>query len=114
SVRNGLSRTSDTALRVLLERGPMDPRDLFNTVNQREARPFMGDTTFFVYLRILAGSAHPAIAFTSNVVATPLAQQLVAGQADWIALNGIDHWRGGVHLHAKHLWRWDERRRRIE
>ena len=29
--------------------------------------------------------------------------------ADQIALNGIDRWIGGVHLHGHHVpWRWDD------
>jgi hypothetical protein len=30
------------------------------------------------------------------------------GDADFVALNGIDSWLGGVHLTANSLWRWDE------
>ena len=33
----------------------------------------------------------------------------LAGQADQIALNGIDRWIGGVHLQGHHVpWRWDD------
>jgi hypothetical protein len=35
--------------------------------------------------------------------------RVLAGQADQIALNGIDRWIGGVHLHGHHVpWRWDD------
>lgn len=31
------------------------------------------------------------------------------GEADQVALNGIDRWIGGVHLHGEVArWRWDE------
>jgi hypothetical protein len=34
---------------------------------------------------------------------------VLAGQADQIALNGIDRWIGGVHLQGHHVpWRWDD------
>ena len=35
------------------------------------------------------------------------------GDADFIALNGIDTWLGGVHLTNTNLWRWDEENGRL-
>jgi hypothetical protein len=36
-------------------------------------------------------------------------RRVLAGQADQIALNGIDRWIGGVHLQGHHVpWRWDD------
>jgi hypothetical protein len=33
----------------------------------------------------------------------------LAGEADQIALNGIDRWIGGVHLHGHEApWRWED------
>jgi len=29
------------------------------------------------------------------------------GEADFVELNGIDLWLGGVHLSPNNLWRWD-------
>jgi hypothetical protein len=40
--------------------------------------------------------------------------RVLAGEADQIALNGIDRWIGGVHLHGHHVaWRWDDGTRTI-
>jgi hypothetical protein len=34
---------------------------------------------------------------------------VLRGEADHVALNGIDRWVGGVHLHGRAArWRWDE------
>jgi hypothetical protein len=40
---------------------------------------------------------------------TSAGQDVVEGRADAVALNGIDQWRGGVHLSAERRspWRWD-------
>jgi hypothetical protein len=40
---------------------------------------------------------------------TPAGRRVLRGEADHVALNGIDRWVGGVHLrgHAAR-WRWDE------
>jgi len=39
---------------------------------------------------------------------TDTGRAVLDGRADWIRLNGIDRWLGGVHLHgADAQWRWD-------
>ena len=46
---------------------------------------------------------------TTGVRLTGTGAQVLAGQADHIALNGIDRWIGGVHLQGHHVpWRWDD------
>jgi hypothetical protein len=53
---------------------------------------------------------------------TETGAQVLAGEADRIALNGIDRWLGGVHLVREPaaegranaaVWRWDEGGRKI-
>jgi hypothetical protein len=40
---------------------------------------------------------------------TDTGARVLAGEADQIALNGIDRWIGGVHLQGHQLpWRWDD------
>ena len=35
--------------------------------------------------------------------------RVLAGEADHVALNGVDRWIGGVHLRGRHVpWRWDD------
>jgi len=35
----------------------------------------------------------------------------LSGAGDWIALNGINEWRGGAHLLTDRNWRWDAAQR---
>jgi len=46
------------------------------------------------------------------VEATEAGERVRAGRQDAIALNGIDEWRGGVHLTGERWspWRWDAAR----
>lgn len=45
---------------------------------------------------------------------TERGEAVLAGEADFIATNGIDLWLGGVHLCDKEgLWRWDEQNRQL-
>jgi hypothetical protein len=40
---------------------------------------------------------------------TDTGRAVLANKADWLELNGIDRWLGGVHLsEGAHIWRWDE------
>jgi hypothetical protein len=40
---------------------------------------------------------------------TPAGRRVLRGEADHVALNGIDRWIGGVHLVGEEArWRWDE------
>ena len=38
---------------------------------------------------------------------------MLRGDADFVELNGLDLWLGGVHLSPNNLWRWDESAERI-
>jgi hypothetical protein len=49
------------------------------------------------------------VARATGLRLTAAGARVLAGQADQIALNGIDRWIGGVHLHGRQApWRWDD------
>jgi len=78
----------------------------------------MGDATCFSRMDRMADGPHPLLRLhppgrpverTTGVRLTGTGARMLAGQADQIALNGIDRWIGGVHLHGHHVpWRWDD------
>jgi hypothetical protein len=118
STSNGLSQTAQLALDVLAE-DPMAGGALFAAAQSREARPFLGDTIFFEILRTLASARVPLVSLSSSaqevdlqsclVAITDAGRAVAAGRSDHVALNGIDLWRGGVHLAGADSspWRWD-------
>jgi hypothetical protein len=118
STANGLSRTEELALQSLLD-GPMAAGVLFGATQEHEVRPFLGDTTFFDNLRRLAAARVPLVAIdgegdrrdprSHTVAITSAGREVLAGRADHIRLNGVDIWRGGVHLSGsdRSPWRWD-------
>jgi hypothetical protein len=118
SASNGLSQTVQLALDVLAE-DPMAGGALFAAAQSREARPFLGDTIFFEILRTLASARVPLVSLSSSaqevdlqsclVAITDAGRAVAAGRSDHVALNGIDLWRGGVHLAGADSspWRWD-------
>jgi uncharacterized protein DUF1835 len=118
STTNGLSRSAQTILRAL-DSGPLDAGVLFPKTQTEELRPFMGDLGHFDLVRALASARVPLATIepkSSNadlrghvVAITDAGRRVLAGRADAVALNGIDEWRGGVHLEGvdRSPWRWD-------
>jgi uncharacterized protein DUF1835 len=120
SAANGLSRTEELALGALCD-GRLEGGALFAATQTRELRPFLGDTIFFGIVRRLATARVPLVSISeglekhdlrSHVIAiTDAGREVLAGRSDHIALNGLDLWRGGVHLAGRDAspWRWNAR-----
>ncbi len=123
AVDSGLPRTERQILDGLM-RGITTPMDLFLDVQRQEERVFMGDGSFWVRLESLAHGPRPLIRLTSRpteqrlptgaIELTADGRRVASGEADWIALDGIDRWLGGVHLVGDRAeWRWDRGRGRL-
>jgi hypothetical protein len=84
-----------------------------------EDRVFMGDLTFFGILKRLNTGRTPLLEHNgewrgdvppSGVFSlTAAGRRVLAGDADYIALNGIDRWMGGVHVRDGQ-YRWSKAR----
>jgi len=117
---NGLSRSASAVLRAL-EAAPLDGGALFRATQADEPRPFMGDLGLFDIVRHLAAARVPLVTIDppapvdlrgATIQLTGAGRDVLAGRRDAVALNGIDEWRGGVHLLGENRspWRWDARR----
>jgi hypothetical protein len=118
STRDGLSLTE----RRLLASAAEPPAGVgagaaFGRVGGREARPFLGDLWFYGTAARLAAAPVPLLAAdppgpvtaATRLRLTDAGRRVLAGEADHVALNGIDRWIGGVHLHgAAARWRFDK------
>lgn len=124
SVYNGLGIVEQTTLE-LVDGGTASPVELFERASDRLHWLGMGDLQYWRCLAKLSQSTHPLLkidgltAFPDykhpspsfgecRVRLTDLGKNVLRGEQDWIAVNGIDEWYGGVHLQG-HLiqWRWD-------
>ena len=116
SVENGLSR-SEARILEILSTGEHSPEQLFSALQHTEERIFMGDLSCWVIVRRLAAGPHPLVTFdvaerpgrlpTGRVRIADDGRRVLAGERDYVALNGIDRWLGGVHLTPAACWRWD-------
>jgi hypothetical protein len=121
STANGLSRSAAAALRAL-ESGPLTGRALFPATQADEPRPFMGDSCLFDIVDRLGAARVPLVAIDrssasqerlgASIQLTDAGREVLAGRRDAVALNGIDEWKGGVHLFGQDRspWRWDAQR----
>ena len=102
--RDGLSLSE----RRLLAGAPGSQVELFGRASRKEARPFMGDLFAFRIIDRLA----PLLDQTEDVYSLNAeGERVLAGEADFVRLCGVDRWIGGVHLHGRDMpWRWDEAR----
>jgi hypothetical protein len=121
STRDGLSLTERRILAAVSE-GAASAADAFVAAARRETRPFLGDVFAFRTMRRLAGGRTPLLELGSAPLTgrTPIGlsepgRAVLGGDADYVDLNGLERWIGGVHLdsHADD-WRWDEGLERIQ
>ncbi len=122
SVHNGLGRVENVLLELIAD-GQTDFKSLFLAFQQREPIYGFGDAQIYLHLTTLAHAAHAPLSL-SNAKAAPMdsgqiarssfeitdqGRRLLRGEDDFVRLNGIDEWLGGVHLDgAETAWRWDE------
>lgn len=128
-LEDGLSRTERQMLEALAA-APLTPVQAFPLAHhQREDAWFLGDTVFYWLLARLAEGPAPLLCRHGGAPAgasldpafphtplqlTPTGRAVLAGEADRIALCGIDRWLGGVHQQGQQArWRWDCRHARL-
>jgi hypothetical protein len=108
-VGDGLSRSERQILQAV-EAGAEDPMSVFHSTVAAEESPYSGDVQVWDKMRALAGGARPLLEADGRVRLTADGARVLAGDADTIALRGIDRWIGGVHLTGDPDWRWDGKR----
>jgi GNAT superfamily N-acetyltransferase len=123
STNNGLSCSAQELLETL-SGGPADGAAVFRLAQDREQHPFMGDWSFFRMAQSLSRARVPLVRIEPDDGAidlrhrklsmTEAGRNVLGGTGDAVALNGIDEWRGGVHLSGDRWpWRWDASRRTL-
>jgi hypothetical protein len=122
---DGLSRTERQALETIAG-GARTPPASFVAAQRLEDAPFMGDSWYF---RALSGLGQGEGRLVEAEDGTPLppppplgdgrlfarlelrltenGEAALRGEADRVALLGINRWLGGTHITPESIWRWD-------
>lgn len=116
STENGLSFTEELTLQILKDKGPMNAARLFSWyTNHYEPLPYCGDTGYWQIIFRLADTGQPAIhiarkgdnAVEWQVTPTGLVEKLLHNETDWLTLNPVNRWVGGVKVDSRcsPIWR---------
>jgi len=115
SIEGGLGR-SERQMLTVVDEGHETLASAFVACQGMETRIFMGDATFLQIARRLASALHPPLELTPiagrdrlavRAKLTPVGRAFLAGEADYVRLNGLDRWIGGVYLSGfGPTWRW--------
>ena len=123
STVNGLGQIEKTGLQLIAD-GYGKFAEMFPKFVAAEKTYGLGDTQLWGTLVILSKGNDPLLKITNvraesaiepaalkraNFKITKTGQSVLAGKSDFIKLNGVDQWLGGVHLVGREkLWRWHD------
>lgn len=122
---SGLSRNERQILDIV-NKGNHLPAHIFRASQKYEDPLYLGDWSFWRYLAQTVNCKNPLLKtekeapflfppkvenknqfLLQKLFLTDLGKQVLKGDKNWILLNGIDKWFGGVHVSRKNLWWWD-------
>lgn len=105
---DGLAR-SERQLLAAVAAGAASRADAFENAQEREERRWLGDTSAWLRLDRLVQARQPLLrADGDRYELTRAGADALAGRADFVRLNGVERWLGGVHLTGSYAaWRWD-------
>lgn len=118
SCSNGLSRTAQKALEIILQ-GEKRPGRIFGLYQKSEERRFLGDSSFWNILHELLDSSPPLLKLPDGkeltlptspdqeLSITKTGEEVLAGKKNWTDIKELNRWIGGVHLTSDNNWCWD-------
>ena len=122
SLENGLGRIEHKALELISD-GAVVFKSLFPRFARNEPVYGIGDSQFWFALKRLSDATYPLITITEPADSggsirfhdalaelTEIGKAVLAGERDFIEINGANLWLGGVYLKDGAVWRWDQQR----
>ena len=110
---NGLSRTAHQAL-LIIQDNIHHPQEIFERYQETEKFKFMGDILFWDILKELVDQdLLNSRDEGRHLRITSLGKEVIQGNLNWLNINQIDKWIGGVHLTQQNVWCWDIKSQKI-
>ena len=117
---DGLSRT-ERRLLSLAASGPIELAAAFPRMTAPGDALHVTDSSLVDTANVLSAATPALLAYApangggagplgGTVALTEFGRDVLDGRADRVAMAGIDRWLGGVHLHGRAVWRWDDER----
>jgi hypothetical protein len=125
--KSGISRNERQILE-LIANGYKLPARIFRASQKYEDPIYLGDWSFWRYMGQMVNCENPLL-ITENeepflfppkqenkdkfllqkLFLTDLGSKVLNCEKNWVLINGIDKWFGGVHLTPENLWWWDQK-----
>jgi hypothetical protein len=130
STHNGLGSIEQTTLEMVAG-GINKPFELFDQVGNKLNILGMGDLEYWYRLAKMSEQPYPLLSIEGLaefpnfklpvpsfgecvITLTKLGGEVLAGNQDWAAVNGMDEWFGGLHLQGQTAsWRWDASQKKV-
>lgn len=133
SSANGLSHSEFLILNILRQE-PHLLDELYVSMQSKEAAPFMNQAIFSAYVSRMSETRNPLIAKENEDAETVIEQygdedvsverkvafklsdvgrQVLHNWVDWVQINGINRYLGGVELTDGCLWRYDQTKKKL-
>jgi len=119
---NGLGTVENKTLN-LIDQGCEEFSSVFVEFSNSESVYGLGDAQLWLSLKSLANVKRPLITGLANLDNNAEIDQrfsltedggaVLKGERDFLELNSIDQWLGGVHLNGREVWRWDHEADRL-
>jgi len=129
ATKNGLGQVENRSL-DLINNGFEKFIDLFPRFSNAEPVYGFGDAQLWLSLRMLSRAHHPLLTvvnakaeeqlapnggYQAELKLTEAGRAVLKCEADFVTLNSIDLWLGGVHLTGdSNVWRWNEASGKLE
>jgi len=113
--QNGLSRTEQQAL-TLISKGEKNPGKVFAQNQKLEERIFMGDSSFWDIINSFLKSSPSLVSLSKGkeltlpinsehkLFITSVGEEVLLGKRNWIEINELNRWIGGVQLTQDNIW----------
>jgi len=127
STKNGLGRIENKSLE-LISQGHESFSELFLEFLKAEAIYGLGDAQVWFSLVGLATAKEPLVSSENGsdhsvltnsfpcetkFKLTDRGRSVLNGEVDFLTINEIDEWLGGVHLQGHQVWRWDDQEKKL-
>ena len=129
STKNGLGQIENSSLQ-LVHAGFKSFLEIFPRFIETEPVYGLGDAQFSRALQRLSDAGQPLLTIEAahngnkplisgnlgkvKMEITELGAAVMRGDGDFVSLNGIDQWFGGVYLSGeRNLWRWDDEQKKL-
>ena len=99
---------------LIISNGESQAKNIFLEYQKYEERKFMGNVVFWNILdKFVKFKLISSIKNGQELKITQLGKKILKGEENWLHINPVKYWIGGVNLSIDNLWCWDIKKKTI-